>query len=156
KTGRHAMSQGRPLPVGGHMNRLFALFLVAAMVLGIAAGLAAHEWLSAPQVASLTAGLGMITPVFLLLIKMIIAPLVFSTLVAGIAHMEGAAAVGRVGAKTIGWVIFASLVSLTIGLVMVHLFQPGIGLALPADATTQTTQTLSLSDFVTHLVPRSI
>ena len=65
---------------------------------------------------------------------MIIAPLVFSTLVVGIAHMEDAAAIGRVGAKTIAWFILASLVSLTLGLVMVHLFQPGVGLALPAGA----------------------
>ncbi len=55
------------------------------------------------------------TDLFLRLIKMIIAPLVFSTLVAGIAHMEDAAAVGRVGAKTMGWFISASIVSLTAG-----------------------------------------
>src|SRR3546814_10877026 len=61
---------------------------------------------------------------------MIIAPLVFATLVAGIAHMEDAAAIGRVGAKTMGWFIGASIVSLSIGLVMVHLLQPGSSLAL--------------------------
>src|SRR6185312_6489645 len=102
------------------MNRLFALFLILAMILGVAAGLAAHEWLSTPQIGSLADGLKLVTDLFLRLIKMIIAPLVFSTLVAGIAHMEGAAAIGRIGAKTIAWFIFASLVSLTLGLVMVH------------------------------------
>src|SRR6185503_18009949 len=119
-------------------------------------GLGCHEWLAPPQLASLTGGLGLVTTIFLRLIKMIIAPLVFSTLVAGIAHMEGAAAVGRVGAKTIGWFLFASLVSLTLGLVMVHLFQPGVGLALPTGASEQPAATLSLTDFITHLVPRSI
>jgi Na+/H+-dicarboxylate symporter len=138
------------------MNRLFALFLITAMVLGIAAGLAAHEWLSPPQVASLTTGLGLVTTMFLRLIKMIIAPLVFSTLVAGIAHMEGAAAVGRVGAKSIAWFLLASLVSLMLGLAFVHLFQPGVGLALPAGSSSEAAATLSLPDFVTHLVPRSI
>jgi len=138
------------------MNRKFALWLVAAMIGGIAAGLACHTWLPSADVARVTGGLGLVTTIFLRLIKMIIAPLVFSTLVAGIAHMEGAAAVGRVGAKTIGWFLFASLVSLTLGLVMVHLFQPGFGLALPPDTTAQSTPALSLADFVTHLVPRSI
>ncbi|HWA90256.1 MAG TPA: dicarboxylate/amino acid:cation symporter [Rhizomicrobium sp.] len=138
------------------MNRLFALFLVAAMILGIAAGLVAHEKLGPEQVASLAEGLGIVTTLFLRLIKMIIAPLVFSTLVAGIAHMEGAAAIGRIGAKSIAWFLLASLVSLSLGLAFVHLFQPGIGLALPTGSSSEVATTLSLSDFVTHLVPRSI
>jgi Na+/H+-dicarboxylate symporter len=138
------------------MNRTFALWLVAAMLGGIAVGLGCHEWLAPPQLASLTEGLGLITTIFLRLIKMIIAPLVFSTLVAGIAHMEGAAAIGRIGGKTIAWFIFASLVSLTLGLVMVHLFQPGVGLALPNGGAAEVSSTLSLTEFVSHLVPRSI
>jgi len=138
------------------MNRTFALWLVAAMLGGIAVGLGCHEWLAPPQIASLTEGLGLVTTIFLRLIKMIIAPLVFSTLVAGIAHMEGAAAIGRIGGKTIAWFIFASLVSLTLGLMMVHLFQPGVGLALPNGGEAEVSSTLSLTEFVSHLVPRSI
>jgi len=138
------------------MNRKFAFWLVAAMLGGIAFGLACHAWLAAAQIKPVTDGLGLVTTVFLRLIKMIIAPLVFSTLVAGIAHMEGAAAVGRIGAKSIAWFLFASLVSLTLGLVMVHLFQPGAGLALPSGATEGVAGGMSLADFVTHLVPRSI
>ena len=89
---------------------------------------------------------------------MIIAPLVFSTLVVGIAHMEDTAAIGRVGVKTLGWFMLASLVSLTLGLIMVHLLQPGAGLALPPpprDAGVATAG-FSLKDFITHLVPTSI
>ena len=139
------------------MNRKFAVWLVAAMIGGIAFGLACHQWLAAPELASVTDGLGVITTIFLRLIKMIIAPLVFSTLVAGVAHMEGAAAVGRVGGKAIAWFILASLVSLTLGLAMVHLFQPGAALSLPTSAAANATQTtLSLTDFISHLVPRSI
>ena len=138
------------------MNRTFALWLIAAMIGGIAVGLGCHEWLAPPQLASLTGGLGLVTTIFLRLIKMIIAPLVFSTLVAGIAHMEGAAAIGRIGGKTIAWFVFASLVSLTLGLVMVHLFQPGVGLALPNGGAAEVSSTLSLTEFVSHLVPRSI
>jgi Na+/H+-dicarboxylate symporter len=138
------------------MNRTFALWLVAAMIAGIAVGLVCHAWLAPPQLASLTEGLGLVTTIFLRLIKMIIAPLVFSTLVAGIAHMEGAAAIGRVGGKTIAWFVFASLVSLILGLVMVHLFRPGVGLALPNGGAAEVSSTLSLTDFISHLVPRSI
>jgi Na+/H+-dicarboxylate symporter len=81
-----------------------------------------------PEDAKAAAGnLSIITDIFLRLIKMIIAPLVFSTLVVGIAHMEDSAAIGRVGVKTLGWFMLASLVSLTLGLIMVHLLQPGAG-----------------------------
>jgi Na+/H+-dicarboxylate symporter len=69
--------------------------------------------------------LSILTTIFLHLIKMIIAPLVFSTLVVGIAHMGDTAALGRVGAKALGWFVAASLVSLTLGLILVTLFQPG-------------------------------
>lgn len=137
------------------MNRKFAFWLIAAMIGGIVFGLVGHGWLNAVQLLSVTQGLGIVTNVFLRLIKMIIAPLVFSTLVAGIAHMEGAAAIGRVGGKTILWFLFASLVSLSLGLAMVHLLQPGVGLALPTNGKADIAATFSLSDFVTHLVPRS-
>ena len=65
---------------------------------------------------------------------MIIAPLVFSTLVVGIAHMGDTAALGRVGAKALGWFVAASLVSLTLGLLLVTLFQPGTGRRTSASA----------------------
>jgi len=91
---------------------------------------------------------------------MIIAPLVFSTLVAGIAHMEDAASIGRVGIKTMGWFIGASIISLLIGLFMVHLIQPGVGMGLIQDPSTVAgavdATKLTLKEFVTHLVPKSI
>ncbi|NGM52686.1 dicarboxylate/amino acid:cation symporter, partial [Caulobacter sp. 602-2] len=86
--------------------------------------------------------------------------LVFTTLVAGIAHMEDAAAVGRIGAKTLGWFIGASAVSLVLGLLMVHLLQPGHGLHLVEAAVSTkpaaTTEAFTLKGFITHLVPTSI
>jgi Na+/H+-dicarboxylate symporter len=143
------------------MNRLFTTLLVAAMVLGIATGWACHQYLSADQGKVVAENLSIVTDVFLRLIKMIIAPLVFSTLVAGIAHMENAATIGRVGVRALGWFIGASLVSLTIGLIMVHLLQPGSGLhlSLPAAGAAGPAVDVSkftLKEFVTHLVPRSI
>jgi Na+/H+-dicarboxylate symporter len=142
------------------MNRSFAYFVIGAMALGVAVGWVLNSVLAPPQVAQAVEGLSIVTDLFLRLIKMVIAPLVFATLVAGIAHMEDAGAVGRVGAKTLGWFVCASLVSLTIGLLMVHLIQPGAGLALvapPIDAASGVeTAKFTLKDFVTHLVPASI
>src|SRR4030095_13151331 len=97
--------------------------------------------------------------VFLRLIKMLIGPLVFSTLVVGIAHMGDAAAVGRVFGKAIGWFITASLISLVLGLVMANLLQPGHNLGLPlpeigASANLATAK-FTLKDFVSHLVPKA-
>jgi len=141
------------------MNRIFTYMLVGAMVLGVAVGWACNQFLTPDQAKAAADGFTIITDVFLRLIKMIIAPLVFSTLVAGIAHMEDAAQIGRVGVKTMGWFITASIVSLTIGLLMVHLLQPGVGLSLPSvDGATAGVDVskFTLRDFVTHLVPKSI
>jgi Na+/H+-dicarboxylate symporter len=143
------------------MNRLFTTFIVAAMILGIAVGWGLNQFATPDQAKAAAENLSIITDVFLRLIKMIIAPLVFATLVSGIAHMEDAAAIGRVGAKTMGWFISASIVSLLIGLFMVHLLHPGAGLSLPtpdagkAAATVDVTK-FTLKAFVTHIVPASI
>lgn len=143
------------------MQRRFSYFVAGAMVLGILVGFLLNQNLTDPaQLKAVAGGFNVVTDIFLRLIKMIIAPLVFSTLVVGIAHMEDAAAIGRVGAKTMGWFITASIVSLTIGLIMVHLIAPGVGLNIPlpdvTSASTVDATTLSFKDFVTHLVPKSI
>ncbi|MEY4256688.1 MAG: hypothetical protein RLZZ141_1915 [Pseudomonadota bacterium] len=143
------------------MQRRFSYFVAGAMVLGILVGFLINQTITDPaQIKAVAGGFNVVTDIFLRLIKMIIAPLVFSTLVVGIAHMEDAAAIGRVGAKTMGWFITASIVSLSIGLIMVHLISPGVGLNIPLpDATAVSTvdaTTLSFKDFITHLVPKSI
>jgi Na+/H+-dicarboxylate symporter len=143
------------------MNRLFTTFIVGAMVLGVAVGWGLNQYASPDQAKAVAENLSIVTDVFLRLIKMIIAPLVFSTLVAGIAHMEDAGAIGRVGVKTMGWFISASIVSLTIGLIMVHLLQPGSGLSLHAAAVAPVAGAVdvtkfTLKAFVTHMVPASI
>jgi hypothetical protein len=105
-------------------------------------------------------GFTIVTDIFLRLIKMIIAPLVFSTLVIGIAHMGDTATLGRIGARTMAWFIGATIVSLSLGLVLVNLLGPGRGISLPmppADATLGLdTKAFSLHTFLTHLVPTSI
>jgi Na+/H+-dicarboxylate symporter len=143
------------------MNRLFTALIVGAMVLGVLVGWVLNTTLPAADAATWAANLQIITDIFLRLIKMIIAPLVFTTLVAGIAHMGDASEVGRIGIKTIGWFILASIASLTLGLIMVHLLQPGAGLnlPLPAEGTAAPGVDMAkftLKEFVTHLVPSSI
>ena len=143
------------------MNRLFTTLIFAAMVLGVAVGWALNQFASPDLAKTVAENLSIVTDVFLRLIKMIIAPLVFSTLVSGIAHMEDAASIGRTGAKTMGWFISASVVSLTIGLIMVHLLQPGSGLSLHMPDASKAAGTVdmtkfTLKAFVTHMVPASI
>ena len=147
---------------GMRLKRFLPALIAGAMILGILAGFLINTGLSPADAKTAAGYLSLITDIFLRLIRMIIAPLVFSTLVVGIAHMGDASAIGRVGLKTLGWFMLASLLSLTLGLVMVQLLQPGAGLAgtlaLPppsADAGVATAG-FSLRDFITHLVPASI
>src|SRR3989442_5072003 len=117
------------------MKLKLTTWIFYAMLAGIGVGWMCHELLPTPESAKTVAGyISLVTDIFLRLIRMIIAPLVFSTLVVGIAHMEDSAAIGRVGVKTLGWFMLASLVSLIIGLIMVQVLQPGAGLALPPPA----------------------
>lgn len=144
------------------MRRRFTLIVFAAMVLGIAVGAACHALIPDPaRTKALADNLSIVTDIFLRLIKMIIAPLVFSTLVVGIAHMEDAASIGRVGGKTIGWFLLASVASLLLGVLMVTLMHPGTNLhmALPqavAGAPAVATSEFTFRDFISHVFPRSI
>ncbi len=138
-------------------------FILIALALGLATGWWVHSAYAAPEAKAIAADLSILTDVFLRLIKMIIAPLVLSTLTVGIAHMgakDGGASLGRMFGRTLGWFVVASLVSLTLGAVIVNLLQPGVGvgLALPAAyaATGVAKSAFNLKDFVTHLVPSSI
>jgi len=127
-----ALLSGR-VAMGGAMlrSRLTTIILIG-MVLGIIVGYACHTLWPDPKTAKTIADyISLITDVFLRLIKMIIAPLVFSTLVVGVAHMGDTKAVGRIGAKAMTWFIGASLVSLLTGMILVNLLRPGDSLNLP-------------------------
>ncbi len=136
-------------------------WIFIAMIAGIVVGYMCNQLIPDPKTAKTVAGyVSLLTEIFLRLIKMIIAPLVFSTLVVGIAHIGDTKSVGRVGLKALGWFISASLVSLLLGLLLVNVMQPGVGLNLPlpdaAASTNLKTGSLSLKEFVAHLVPRSV
>jgi Na+/H+-dicarboxylate symporter len=134
-------------------------FIVIGLIVGIAAGYLSNSAYpgDSARFAELTA---LLPAAFLRLIKMIISPLVFSTLVVGIAKMDDIRSVGRIGGKALGWFIFASIISLTIGLLVVDFFEPGraMQLAIPADAASPgiAAEGLSLQGLITHAIPTSI
>jgi Na+/H+-dicarboxylate symporter len=137
-----------------------AAVILIAFVLGIIAGYMIFVSYPDKKTAAQIAGyISILSDVFLRLIKMLIGPLVFSTLVVGIAHMGDAASVGRVFVKAIGWFIVASLVSLVLGLVLANVLQPGQNLGLPlpdiGSSANLATAKFTLKDFVSHLVPKS-
>lgn len=133
-------------------------YIIFGLILGIVVGYFVNANMAKPT--DFADAMSLITTMFLRLIKMIIAPLVFATLVVGIAKMGDVNEVGRVGGKALGWFIIASLISLTLGLVMVNLFRPGDAMhaMLPAsDAVSGiATSNLSMKEFITHLIPSSI
>src|SRR5512140_963991 len=158
---------GRPRTASGRLRNAplatrFTLYIVVAMILGIVAGHAIHQEIVDPaQLKDVVGYFSIVTDAFLRLIKMIIALLVFSTLVMGIAHMGDTSSLGRVGVRTLAWFLLASVISLALGIVMVTWLDPGAELGLPlptADAAAQTgvkAGALTLKEFVTHLVPKS-
>jgi Na+/H+-dicarboxylate symporter len=142
---------------GASSNRLTTLIMIA-LILGIVVGYICH--LLAPNAAAAHAIAGyfmILTNIFLRLIRMIIAPLVFSTLVAGIASLGDTRAVGRIAIKSLGWFITASLVSLLLGMLLVNTLAPGSNLNLPRPPAGAETHlaALNFSDFITHIFPTS-
>lgn len=104
-------------------------------------------------------GFTILSDIFLRLIKMIVAPLVFTTLVVGVAKVGDIKAVGRIGGKTMLWFLSATLVSLLLGMLLVNLFEPGKVMHLPLPNSYLSTgikkSALSLTDFIAHVFPRS-
>jgi Na+/H+-dicarboxylate symporter len=157
------------------MAKRLTYYILGALVLGVLLGWAlnansealrrvfiAGGWLgedknAAQMLTNIGAGFSLVTTIFLNLIKMVIAPLVFATLVAGIAHMGDTKALGRVGFRAVGWFICASLVSLSLGLVLVNLLKPGVGVDLSLAAhTANVDQTaFTMEHFVNDIFPKS-
>jgi Na+/H+-dicarboxylate symporter len=141
-------------------SRQLTIFIVVGLVLGIALGQGVHA-MATPDTASRFAdGVGLLPFAFLRLIKMVIAPLVFTTLVVGVAKMGDIATVGRIGGKALGWFVFASLISLALGLVLVQVFEPGRALGLPLPAAGAVSGmpagAMTLQGFIEHTLPTSV
>lgn len=136
-------------------------FILGAMLIGVISGYLVYAYGSTSGFsARYVEYASVLTDIFLRLIKMIIAPLVFSTLVVGIARMGDASAIGRVGLKTFAWFIGMSLVSILLGLLMVNLLHPGVGVNLPIPEVTANTgldkSGFNVRDFFKHIFPSSI
>lgn len=142
-------------------NRL-TFYIIVAMVLGIIAGYIVNKTASPAFADKFSTNIKLLTTIFLRLVQMIIAPLVFTTLVVGIAKLGDLKTVGRVGGKALLWFVSASLVSLLLGMIIVNLAQPGTAIDLSnADASGAKdligkTQEFSLAKFVEHVFPKSI
>ena len=155
-------------------NRL-TTYILLSMVAGVLVGYAVHTkgypilaklGYNAKEaediIKSFSANIKLLGKIFIRMVQMIIAPLVFSTLVVGIAKLGNLSAVGRVGGKSMLWFISASLISLSIGLVLVNIFQPGHYIDL-SQADTEGVKDLmtkkqefSVEKFVEHIIPRSV
>ncbi len=141
------------------MARRLTLYIIIAMLLGLIAGVAINSGMAGDSagIARWADYLKLLPDVFLHLIKMIIAPLVFATIVTGIANMGDSAALGRIGGRALAWFITASLVSLCLGLLLVNLFQPGVGLAMQATTAVGelATGNFTFRNFVLEIFPTS-
>ncbi len=141
------------------MNRRLTLYILLGMALGVVAG--ELVGMSLPKEAAAftywTKAFGLLSAIFLNLIKMLVAPLVLATIVSGIAHMNDSAAIGRIGFRAISWFVIASFISISLGLVMVNLFQPGVGVDLHAAAKPLgEVKKLDLFEFIEHVFPKNL
>ena len=142
-------------------NRL-TIFILIAMVAGVLLGYIVHKNATPEFVAKFSTNIKLLTTIFLRLVQMIIAPLVFSTLVVGIAKLGDLKTVGRIGGKALLWFVSASLVSLLLGMLLVNFFHPGTAIDLSNADTAGAkdligkTQEFSIQKFVEHVFPKSV
>ncbi|MFQ3173310.1 MAG: Na+/H+-dicarboxylate symporter [Flavobacterium sp.] len=136
--------------------------ILIAMVLGGILGIIIHNTISEEAALGFSNKIKILATVFIRLVQMIISPLVFTTLVVGIAKLGNVSAVGRIGGKALGWFFTASFISLLLGMFFVNVLEPGVGLNLSnVDLTSATevaakTQSISFENFIEHIVPKSI
>ncbi len=132
------------------------------MLLGLIVGYTVHEYTSPAFTTTFSASIKLLGTIFIRLVQMIIAPLVFCTLVVGIAKLGDLKAVGRVGGKAMLWFISASLISLLLGMLLVNQLQPGTHIDLSHADTNglkdlaAKSQSFSLANFIEHVIPDSI
>ena len=142
------------------MDRKLTLYILVGMALGVIVGQVLNQLVPAEVIkADIAPWLKLLSDIFLNLIKMLVAPLVLSTIVVGIAHMGDSAALGRIGVRALTWFITASLVSIGLGLIMVNLFQPGLGAPIPdvaeAAAAVGEVKELKATEFVLSIFPKN-
>lgn len=136
--------------------------ILIAMVLGAFLGIAIHNNYLPDEAKNFSDKIKMLATIFIRLVQMIISPLVFTTLVVGIAKLGDLKSVGRIGGRAMAWFFSASFISLLIGLFWVNFLKPGVGLKLgnvdfaAASEVSDKTQGFSFQNFVEHIIPKSI
>ncbi|MCH4830700.1 dicarboxylate/amino acid:cation symporter [Flavobacterium covae] len=136
--------------------------ILLAMLLGATLGIFIHNNCDETTAKDFSGYIKMLATIFIRLVQMIISPLVFTTLVVGIAKLGDIKAVGRIGGKALGWFFTASFISLLIGMFWVNILEPGAGLNLSgvdittAAEVTEKTQNFSAQNFIEHIIPKSV
>lgn len=136
--------------------------IIIAMLLGAILGIFIHNNYDISFAKEFSDKIKILATIFIRLVQMIISPLVFTTLVVGIAKLGDIKTVGRVGGKALGWFFSASFISLLIGMFWVNVLKPGEGLNLSnvdltsAAEVTEKTQSFSALNFIEHIFPKSI
>lgn len=136
--------------------------ILIAMIIGAMLGIFIHNNYAPDDAKSFSDKIKTLATIFIRLVQMIISPLVFTTLVVGIAKLGDIKAVGRIGGKAMIWFFSASFISLLIGMFWVNTLQPGVGLKLgdidmaSAAELTAKTQSFSFQNFIEHIIPKSI
>ena len=143
------------------MDRRLTWYILGGMILGVIVGYAVHVGLPQDNVwfEYATKTFKLLSDIFLNLIKLLVAPLILSTIVVGIAHMGDSSALGRIGFRAISWFIIASFISIGLGLLMVNLFQPGVGAPVDtvanAAATIGEVKKLDFWEFILSIFPKN-
>lgn len=136
--------------------------ILIAMLLGGILGVFIHANFDADQAKEFSGYIKLLATIFIRLVQMIIAPLVFTTLVVGIAKLGDIKSVGRIGGKAMAWFFTASFISLLIGMFWVNILAPGKGLNLSdidlktAAEVTEKTNNFSAQNFIEHIIPKSL
>lgn len=143
-------------------NNLLFYYILLALIFGIIAGQLVHSFCSLKTITIVSENIKLLGTIFIRLIQMIVAPLVFCTIVVGISKMGDMKMVGRVGGKAMLWFISASLVSLLVGLIWINVLKPGDASTLDLSNTVNASdliansQKLTLAEFVNHVIPKSL
>ena len=157
------MTESRSMLTGitGRLSRNLTAWILFGMILGVVAGYAVHVSVPAgdPVFVAITKTFKLLSDIFLNLIKLLVAPLILSTIVVGIAHMGDSAALGRIGFRAILWFIIASFISIGLGLLMVNWLQPGVGAPImdAAEAASKVGEVKKLDfwEFILSIFPKN-
>ena len=143
------------------MDKRLTVYILIGMILGVLVGYGVHVGIAVDNVwfEYLTKTFKLLSDIFLNLIKLLVAPLILSTIVVGIAHMGDSSALGRIGFRAISWFIIASFISIGLGLLMVNLLQPGVGAPVDSLANAASTigevKKLDFWEFILSIFPKN-